>query len=81
MRTKIINLIRENLIEIIPELEKNEISPDESFVNLGANSVDRGELITLTIERLNLPLSRVELAGAQTINELADLITEKEAIK
>lgn len=78
MKTQIVALIKENLLEIIPELGGDEIALDESLVSLGANSVDRGELITLTLERLKLNASRIEFVGAQTINELADLIMEKQ---
>lgn len=77
MKDQIIHLIKRNLVEIIPELEGEEIAVDETLVDLGANSVDRGELITLTLERLNLDISRIEFVSAQTINELADLIVEK----
>ena len=78
MKDKIIELILNNLTEIIPELDGKAISLDERLVNMGANSVDRGELITLTLEKLNLNIPRIELVGAQTINELADLIMEKQ---
>ena len=77
MKPKIEQLIRDILIEIIPEMSDQEISPNDSFTELGANSVDRGELITLVLERLQLNVPRIEFAGAQTINELTDLITEK----
>ncbi|HVI45322.1 MAG TPA: acyl carrier protein [Chitinophaga sp.] len=77
MRNEVIAVIKENLLEIIPELSGSQISLDDTFVDLGANSLDRGELITLTLERLNLEISRIEFVGAQTINELADLIIEK----
>lgn len=77
MKNEILKLIKENLIEIIQELEGTEISADQTLVDLGANSIDRGELITLTLERLDLNVSRIEFVSAQTINELADLIVEK----
>lgn len=77
MKNEIVKLIKENLIEIIQELEGTEISADQTLVDLGANSIDRGELITLTLERLDLNVSRIEFVSAQTINELADLIVEK----
>lgn len=77
MRSEVFNVIRENLLEIIPDLEGQEISGDESLVALGANSIDRGELITLTLERLGMDLPRIQFAGAQTINELVDLIIQK----
>lgn len=74
MKNEVVNVIKESLVEIMPELEGQDISADETLVDLGANSLDRGELITLTLERLNLDISRIEFAGARTINELADLI-------
>lgn len=77
MRNDIINLIKRNLLEIIPELAHEEFSNDETFINLGANSIDRGELITLTLEGLNSGVSRVEFVRATTINELADLMIQK----
>lgn len=77
MKDKIINLIKENLIEIIPELEGADILNDENLVNLGANSIDRAELITVTLERLQLDISRVEFATANSIDDIATLIEKK----
>ncbi|KFF11201.1 phosphopantetheine-binding protein [Flavobacterium hydatis] len=77
MKNQIIEQIRENLLEIIPELEGTTISNDEKLSDIGANSIDRAELIALTLEQLEKEIPRIELAGAQTINELAELIAEK----
>lgn len=77
MENNIVNLIRENLLEIIPELDGKDIPNDINLRDLGANSIDRGELITLTLERLDKDISRIEFVEAQTIQELADLIIEK----
>ena len=73
-KEEILNLVKENLIEIIPELEGEEINADDTLVDIGANSVDRGELITLTLEALELDVSRIEFVGANTIGELAELM-------
>ncbi|MFH6942762.1 phosphopantetheine-binding protein [Flavobacterium sp. FlaQc-50] len=77
MKNQIIEQIRENLLEIIPELEGKILSNDEKLSDIGANSIDRAELIALTLEQLEKEIPRIELAGAQTINELAELIAEK----
>lgn len=76
MKEQIVSIIRENLMEIMPELEGQNISNDETFVNLGANSIDRGELIMLTLEKLNLEVPRIEFVSANTINELATLVVK-----
>lgn len=77
MKNEIVELIKGNLLEIIPELNDENISLDDTFVDLGANSIDRGELIMLTLERMELNVPRIEFVSAQTINQLADLILEK----
>ena len=73
-KDEILTLIKTNLIEIIPELEDEEIDIKETLVDLGANSIDRGELIVLTLEALELEVSRIEFVSAKTIEELADLM-------
>ncbi|MGY3792646.1 phosphopantetheine-binding protein [uncultured Aquimarina sp.] len=78
MKNNLIQIIKDNLLEILPELQDQEISTTETFVDLGANSVDRGELITLTLEKLDLDVSRIEFVTAETIDQLADLLMEKQ---
>ena len=78
-KLEVITLIKKKLIEIIPEFEEEEIDVTESLVDIGANSIDRGELIMLTLEALELEVSRIEFVGAQTIDELADLMLHHRA--
>lgn len=77
MKEEMETIIRENLIEIMPELEGEDFKNDEKFSKLGANSLDRGELITLTLEKIELEVSRIEFVEATTIGELADLMVSK----
>ena len=75
----VIEILKENMIEIIPDLEEEEFSLDDSLVDIGLNSLDRGELIALTLEHLELEVSRIEFAGVDTINKLAEVFIEKYA--
>lgn len=77
MKEQVITVIKNNLLEILPELEDIDFSMDDIFSELGADSVDRGELITLTLEVLELDIPRVDFVRAKTGNELADLILAK----
>ncbi|MEL6561322.1 MAG: acyl carrier protein [Bacteroidota bacterium] len=76
-KDEILDVLKTNLYEIIPELEDEEFSVNEKLVDLGLNSIDRGELITLTLESLDSDVSRIEFVKAQTIQELADVFIEK----
>ena len=76
-KDELLNIIKTNLYDIIPELEEEEFSLDEKFVDLGMNSIDRGELITMTLESLDSDIARVEFVSANTINDLIDLFVSK----
>lgn len=76
-KEEILKEIINNAYELIPELEGQEINPDDRLVDLGANSVDRAEIIDKTVESLDLDISRVELFAAKNIGELAEVLDEK----
>lgn len=59
--------------EVFPEFNSKTISPQDSLRDLGANSVDRAEIIMLTLARLNLKVPLVNFAQAKNIGELIDI--------
>jgi polyketide biosynthesis acyl carrier protein len=63
--------------EVIPELEDHEFKPGDRLADLGANSVDRADIIMMTMEALSLRVPRVELFGAKNIGELVNVFYEK----
>jgi polyketide biosynthesis acyl carrier protein len=63
--------------EVIPELEGHEFKLNESWSDLGANSLDRAEILMMSMEALALRIPRVELFGAKTVGGLVDLLYEK----
>lgn len=76
-RAEIIAAVEANIRLVIPEFEEREIRLDDSLVDLGANSVDRAEILTLTLESLGLQVPRVALFGAYDLGELVDLLYER----
>jgi polyketide biosynthesis acyl carrier protein len=73
----IFELIVRHTYEVIPELEGHLIKPSDRLAELGANSVDRAEIVAMTMESLALQIPRVELFGAKNIGELADVLYGK----
>lgn len=63
--------------EVIPGLEGHVFQPDDLLVDLGANSVDRAEIIMLAIEELSLRTPRIELSDAKSIGDLVRILYEK----
>ncbi|EJQ38410.1 hypothetical protein IEE_05051 [Bacillus cereus BAG5X1-1] len=73
----IFELITQKAIEVIPELENYSFKPNDQLADLGANSVDRAEIVMLLLESLSLQIPRIELFGVKNIGELADVLYEK----
>ena len=76
-KTDIFNVIVRHAREVLPNLEQHTFRFDDALKDLGANSIDRSEIVMMALESLSLRMPLVELAGAQNIGELAALIHAK----
>lgn len=76
-KERIYDAIRRNSYEVLPDIEDNYISDDDNLQDLGANSIDRVEIINLTLEDLQLEIPRVGLAKTTNIKELVDAIYDE----
>ncbi|WNG27782.1 acyl carrier protein [Cystobacter fuscus] len=73
----IFNLVVKHTCEVIPELKSHRFEPTDSLRELGANSIDRSEIIIMTLESLSLNIPLVDLAGAKNIGDLVSIFHEK----
>lgn len=73
----IFKLIVKNLCDVIPELNPHELTPRDSLKGLGANSLDRAEIVMLTLDALALRIPLVETSGPTNIGELSRLLYGK----
>lgn len=74
----IFNAVVQNATEVLPSLAEHEVKPSDALKDLGANSMDRSEIVMMTLETLSLNVPLVQLAGASNIGELVDLLYEKQ---
>ncbi len=70
----ILKLIAQHTREILPELEDHPFQRSDSLGELGANSLDRSEILMMTLEALDLKVPAVKFHGPKNIGELADAI-------
>ncbi|WP_338551791.1 acyl carrier protein [Paenibacillus sp. KS-LC4] len=76
-KQEIFEVVVSNVREVLPELEDHSFQPTDQLVNLGANSVDRAEIVMMIIEELNLRVPLVELSTAKNIGELVEVLYGK----
>ena len=60
--------------EVVPHLESHAFTPEDSLQALGANSMDRADIVMNVMESLSMPVARAALVGPKNIGELVDLI-------
>ena len=71
-KEEIFRLIISISTEVIPELEGKDIPITDSLQEWGANSIDRAEIVMMTLESLSLNIPMAELATTRNIEELVD---------
>jgi polyketide biosynthesis acyl carrier protein len=76
-KDEIFEIVKRHTCEVIPELNGHQFQRVDKLVDLGANSVDRAEIVSKTLEFLELQIPRVELFGTKNLGELVDVLYEK----
>lgn len=67
-------VVKKVILEILPFLSANDVSVDRSLKDLGANSIDRMEVVTQSMEELGLKIPMVEFGKVQNIKGLVGLL-------
>lgn len=73
-KNTIFEAIKKNLVYCVPELENQDISMTDSLAALGANSVDRADIIMMTLEDFDIMIPLVSFSNAKNIEGIADII-------
>ncbi len=76
-KTDVFVLVQKNILEILNNLTFENIKPDISMHDLGANSIDRVDVIVKTMADLSLKVPLVDFGHARKIGELVDTFYEK----
>ncbi|BAP56491.1 acyl carrier protein [Thioploca ingrica] len=79
-KDEIFQIIKKNTLEVLPKVAPEMITIDQQLKNLGANSIDRMEIVTLTMEDLNIQIPAVELGKTYNLQSLVDLLYNKKNI-
>jgi polyketide biosynthesis acyl carrier protein len=70
----IFEVVKANVLRVLPEVRAEDVTPDKSLVELGANSVDRVEVSMYSMEALKLRIPRVEFHGVRNLAGLVRIL-------
>ncbi|TQR46690.1 acyl carrier protein [Paenibacillus popilliae] len=76
-KESIFNAVKEAIVEILPDIEVHEVQPEMSLKDIGANSVDRMDIIIRTMELTDIKVPLVEFGKLSNIQGIIDLLDAK----
>jgi len=76
-REQVFSVVKENVTGILDELDEALIVESAALKDLGANSLDRAEIVTGSMEDLGLAFPMRELAGVGNIGALVSFLYSK----
>lgn len=69
----VFNVLKETILEILPDLNDADITITESLKNLGANSIDRMDIIIDTMKKLDLKISMMSFNECKNIENIIEV--------
>ena len=73
-REKILDIVKEHLMDNLEDLDDKDFIPSKSMKDLGANSLDIVEVVSCTMRDLKIKVPRAELSNLTNIDGLVDLL-------
>lgn len=74
-----LSLIKENISKILPSTELGEINDSTELEAMGLNSIDRVDLIVMTLESLKINYSPSDIETPSTIGQLFAFLAKVES--
>ncbi len=70
-------VIRGCVMQTLPNVTSEQISPDVSLRDLGADSLDRADIVVAAAQILRISISSEDLADVTSLGDLADRMQAK----
>lgn len=76
-KDEIMRQIKLVIMEVLPSVVEESITIDKSLTELGANSIDRGEIVLNSMMDLGIKVPLVEVGVLKNIGELVNFYYSK----
>jgi polyketide biosynthesis acyl carrier protein len=70
---RIFAVLKANTLRVLPDIGPNDVSIDGNLTDLGANSIDRVEIVMNSLQELQLKIPVPELHGLKSLRAVVDL--------
>ena len=76
-KNEIFDIIVKNTKAVVPALKDSEFSDSTTAMSLGINPLDQNEILLMTIEAMDTPITVMQLQNARNYGDLAELLYQK----
>jgi len=70
----VFNVVKNNILDILPALQPDMVQIDRNLSDLGANSVDRMDVVISSMEDLGVKIPLLSFAGVANIEGLVEVL-------
>jgi acyl carrier protein len=67
-------VVKKHMMQTVDGLQESQIDPSKSMRDLGANSLDMVEIVSVSMRELKVKVPRSELAKLTSVGGLVDLL-------
>lgn len=77
-KEEIFDVLKEKLVDVLPELDKDSIQMTDSMKQLGANSMDRFDVLADTMDEIGIKMPLVKFGTLKCIGEIVEVMYENQ---
>ncbi|MCM2416761.1 phosphopantetheine-binding protein [Streptomyces sp. RKAG293] len=74
---RVLTTLRQNTAEVVPELDLSLFTPERTLAELGCNSIDRADIVTMTMETLGIVVPVHEFHQGLDIGTLVEIMRKQ----
>ena len=75
LKEHVFEVVKNVIAEILPGVQSELISSEKSLKELGANSIDRMEVLTMSMQELGLKIPLMSFAEVSNIEGLVEVLS------
>ncbi len=73
-KENIFSVVKDAITDVLPDVDSEAVSIEQNLKSLGANSIDRTEIVMSSMEKLGIKLPLVSFGGVENIEEMVDVL-------
>jgi len=72
----VFSVVKDAITDVLPDVDAEAVRIEQNLKSLGANSIDRTEIVMLSMEKLGIKLPLVSFGGVENIEEMVDVLAD-----